>query len=160
MLCGDGFIRWMGPPQFGQVCFNVGSDTCSMFQHMEMCLLIVCVIWTGHLLSDRSTASKFPFMYIPRHTNGIQTLHVIKAELNDLFGCIALNDASLRTCSVPYIVLKNAHEAFKWVHASEIYGATHLYLVHNVNNEMYHYVKEQWREYHLQMAESQHHISF
>jgi hypothetical protein len=85
-------------------------------------------------------------------------LHVIKAELNDLFGCIAFDDASLWTCSVPKLVLKNTHESFKRVHASPIYGTTHSYLMHNVNNEIYHDTEEGRREYHFHEAYSLHHI--
>ena len=91
-------------------------------------------------------------MYRPRHADQLTTIHIIKVELNNLLGHIALNNASLRMCSIPYIVLKNPHEAFKRVHASQIYRSTHLYLMHNVYNEMFHDIEECQRKYHLQIA--------
>ena len=79
-------------------------------------------------------------------------IHVVNAEINDLLSSPALGHATFWLISVTkHISLELPRTSWKGTSDGET-GAKNRYLFNDVNNEMHHDIKKEWREQHLKLG--------
>lgn len=105
-------------------------------------------------LSFGPSPSQPPLVSGYRYTNRIRIFYVIDATLNDFLGTVALDHGTLWVSTIPYIALENAHVPLKRIHLMQEYRSQRSYLIHDVNQEVYHDIEKGWREAHLKLAQS------